>query len=225
MDLGTLTEQTKQRVGVAGEAWFTNDHIRAWLNEGARDFARRTRCSSSIVTWSTVANQQEYSLPSDFYQVDTLYVSSTDRPLTPTTIDIIVKRQLNATGIPWEYYIRGDYIGLYPKPSSVETARMLYFRTLQNMTGTDDTPDIPARFHDFLVPFAAMRALMMDEEEQRAVIHKAEYLENVDLALYALTQQTGTILRIGQHGGASRVSLREQVKASGEANWRDYADS
>jgi hypothetical protein len=107
-------------------ASFWNDtEITRWVNQGQEILSSETGLLSSFYTRtleaSDIVNDREIRLPSDFIAFDEGGVTCNDDTLKPTSISVLDTWGGNwrdNTGTPKMYYIRGDYIGLYPAPSA-----------------------------------------------------------------------------------------------------------
>lgn len=112
---------------------------------------------STTTQANTVADQQEYSLPSDFYKLrrveinyDTSQTSNAPQRALPINIDS-VRRDLGQTnlGVIIQhnpiYYIRGNTIGFIPIPDKGQTNAIKYWyvKTVSDMSADSDAPDIP----------------------------------------------------------------------------------
>lgn len=62
----SLIDDVRARIVEASADFFADDvSILRWLNQGYRNFANKTSCFEKIVGYAVVANQYEYTLPSD----------------------------------------------------------------------------------------------------------------------------------------------------------------
>ena len=132
-------------------------------------------------TADTVANQQEYSLPTDFFKTRRVELnydisdsnSSFSRCL-PINIDE-VRYNLGNTNIGativtnHSYYIQGDLIGLIPIPSLAgdEAIKIWYTKMQSDLTLDTDTINIPYpdRYYAIISKAAAAEALRKGQQE------------------------------------------------------------
>jgi len=119
---------------------------------------------STKATANTVADQQEYHLPSDLYKIrrvevnyDPSTANSVARRAIPVSMDSVL-RDLgsNTLGISTyrnpAYYIRGSIIGFIPVPTQAGTANITlwYIKNVAELSATTDTIDVPFpdRYYD-----------------------------------------------------------------------------
>lgn len=105
--------------------WVDTEIVR-WANEGSEMFTSATRvlCKfySYTISASDVKNDREFRLSSDFITFDEGGVLYNDKPLTEVSIQELDEWKgtdwRSHTGTSHSYFRRGDYIGLYPKPTT-----------------------------------------------------------------------------------------------------------
>ncbi len=149
------------------------------INLAQKEIVRRTLPLKKNATVTTVADQEQYDLPSDFHKAVQMKVN-----------DIICEYRLEEQidrlyttdideGTPYYYYIdieAGKY-GLFPRPTGVLSGKFAYRAIPATMSDDADTPDIPELYHDAIVLDASCRV--------------AHQLNNLDLHnhFYALYMQ------------------------------------
>lgn len=132
-------------------------------------------------TADTLANQQEYALPSDFYKIRRVEInydidatnSSFSRAL-PVDMDEVRYNLANAnSGVAIvrnpSYYIQGNYIGFIPIPTrnGNEAIKIWYIKQKVDMVDDTDTIDIPYadRYYGIISKAAAAEALRKGQQE------------------------------------------------------------
>ena len=139
------------------------EYIKEWLNKAEQKICSITDyyiTTSTAIT--TVSGTREYQLPDGTKQViEAVY--DDDNKLWP--IDITkTADDPDSTGAPGYYYIRANYIGLYPTPDDAKTLKLFYSSIGGNMSNNNDTPIIPEEWQMGLVYYAALHyAVHLDD--------------------------------------------------------------
>ena len=130
---------------------------------------------------STVANQQEYSLPSDFFKIrrveidyDTANTDSIAQRAIPINMDA-VRRDLGNENLGVtirrgsNYYLRGNQLGFVPVPDQTGTnaIKIWYYPVQSDMTTDATTIDLPYPDRDWILIAwgAAAEALAFGQQE------------------------------------------------------------
>jgi len=199
MNLTTLISDVRSRLDEDTEGYWTDTMITRWLNEGNRDVAYRMENLEATETSNIVANQHNYSLPSDYLKIKR--VTADSHPLS--YIDF---PRLNAyeskgtastatTGNPEVYYLWNDEINLYPTPSAGVTNGLVisYYKSPATLADGADTPDNPEQLHYLLVLYACEVGLRRDTLDAAADRYLRRYMEGLAQATryYAVPQRTG----------------------------------
>ena len=132
-------------------------------------------------TADTVADQQEYALPSDFWKIRRVVInydiSSSNASFSrclPVDIDEIRYNLGNTnTGVTVvrnpSYYLQGDLIGFLPVPTNDgdEAIKIWYIRYKIDLVEDTDTIDIPYpdRYYSIITKAAAAEALRKGQQE------------------------------------------------------------
>lgn len=119
--------------------------IKRGINQGMHKFAdalnRDWRLDER--TFSTVANQQYYQLPEDCIRAKSLTVTVGSVTYTTEEIENIEEWQalntrIQTSTVPEFHFIKGsDQIGIYPTPSGINTATLMFERATRDMTQDD----------------------------------------------------------------------------------------
>lgn len=143
-------EELRSRLGEATAARFSNSELTRWLNLSAQEFQDRARVITRNKSYSTVANQQRYTLPDDWSET----IASWYQP--GTLVRPLVKRKLEEmltwmfqTGDPYCHAVNEDQREdwLYPVPSASAGADQLNGAVSATATTLtlDSTSDFPSR--------------------------------------------------------------------------------
>lgn len=184
----TLAElTTKVRViindeGAVDSRKYSDATIKNFLNEGMRRVVAKTKSVlvEYNITTSTLATNNEYSLPSDFVETDRVYIinKSTSNRESYTRIGRVDIDALDNTSLAWgdasrnrpsNYYIRETSstvtIGVYPPVSTAyagtDWLKVYYIPVITSMSATTDEPfnglSYLEDYHYILVDYAVYR--------------------------------------------------------------------
>lgn len=139
---------------------------------------------STKTTLATVANQQEYALPTDLYKIRRVEINyqpsingSIAKRAIPVSMDSVLRDLGNsALGISVyrnpAYYRRGDYFGFIPVPteSGADMITLWYIGTISELSSDSDTIHIPFadRYYDTIALEAAGTLLRKGQQEEAA---------------------------------------------------------
>lgn len=196
--LATLQAQVRTYLDEVTQADWTDTEVTREINVGymkvysavINDFEEYYSTKS---TANSVANQQEYALPSDVYKIRRVEVNynpsdtnSLPRRALPLSMDEVLRDLGNsAMGITVyrnpAYYMRGNTIGFIPVPtqSGTATITLWYIKTITELSSATDTIDIPFadRYYDAISLEAAgtlLRKGQQEEEVARQYLLEAE---------------------------------------------------
>lgn len=120
-----MIEDVRSLVGEPTESFFLDTEIGRWLNEGQEVFSTETKILPSYyshtLTAGDIFNDREIRLSSDFLALDeggVLYDSVPLKQMSRIALAEWAGKWGDDTGTPTSFYIRGDAIGFYPKPSA-----------------------------------------------------------------------------------------------------------
>jgi len=174
----------------------TDTEILLWFNNACLDMVRQTHCLRSSGTTSTVASQQEYSLPTDCMLIDPTggicwkNSSGNWKRLEATSmswLDQNVSDWRNASANdPKGYYKKGQIIGLYPKPNSdgTDDIKIYYIDKPNTLSGNTDTPlekdDSLENYHSTIVEYAKWKCKEKIGKYSQGREHRKMYLGSTD---------------------------------------------
>lgn len=176
MNLATLRDQVAKFIGDPDLTRHTPADYLTALNRAQEQFALDTRSLWKDTTWTSVANDATYSLPSDFMFEESVYFDGL--LLTPTSRrDFAILSPKTdwtlTTGTPTRFLIDPEeatkQILLYPIPTANDAGKTIAMRYCPLPTALSADTDIPlnssallAQFHLGIASFAA--ALLLDAE-------------------------------------------------------------
>lgn len=168
--------------------YFSDTQVNVWLNNAQR------QCQSQLlqagenyylkpVQTSTVADQADYVVPSDFLKLHRLEIvlSGTGINEDRVILEPITLNQQDPVSIgngrPEVYILKKNRLTLYPVPDQVYTLRLFYSYRVTDMSADGDSPDVPEEFHEFLALHAAMDGYIKDNRDPSNLTKKyQEYI-------------------------------------------------
>jgi hypothetical protein len=153
--------------------YFTLPVLKQRLNLSARELQKRMISANqeyytTCVKTNTVANQNVYSLPTDFFQVLRLsYITQGSGALaqeqkiyqmTPNQRDQLSE----VSGQPQFYYFQGNNIILAPTPDAIYEVHLEYAQNLQDMVNQTDVPNAPQQYHEYIAVLTTRDCLIKD---------------------------------------------------------------
>lgn len=190
----------------------TRNRIKNWINLGYHDFVLRELWPFREVTdtFDTVAGTQEYTLSSEFTDIDLQNIISVAiQGASLVKLPYIPFNQLRASqpdfdyqsaAVPQSYYIKAGKIGLWPAPDAVYTIAVDYYKVPTELSSDSDTPIIPVAYREALMQYAI--SLEQDFNDSPDLAQKAmnRYEQIVILArnnLLAQPTDTGNFRVLG----------------------------
>ena len=145
MNFGTMTTTVYRLMRDNLQTKYDFDSIRAWLNEGVRKYCNETGYNiQKDASIDTQIGVQEYPLPDKYKSLVGVYLDEKRLNLIEQTETI---EEIVQSGVPQNFYIRNNYIGLYPIPSAVHDLTIIYRSIGDSMTNNSDEPGIPEEHH------------------------------------------------------------------------------
>ena len=135
-----------------------------WKNSPIWEFDDSNYTTLPIATTSTVANQQDYSLPSNALDIERVEIliggdyevlKQLDKTEIPETA---MTEFMESAGNPIYYDVIGNSLMLYPKPSTANTLKLYLARDIYAFVSTDTTkePGVTTMFHPYCAYGAAL---------------------------------------------------------------------
>lgn len=149
-------------------------------------FSEEWNFRKDLLTFSTVAGQGSYSMPSGIIEKQGVRVEGVTYPLSnekaPYNLPI-------ANGLPRSYYVQYPNLVLYPTPTDVRTATVHYLNLMSGVKadgtlriGLDletDSPNIPEVFHDLIVKKAEL-IYMRDKATKNTAQARADVQKRIN---------------------------------------------
>lgn len=169
--------------------YFTSTQVKLWLNNAQKEAQKLIEQAFEghfikCVETTTVIDQREYELPSDFRRLHRLeLVLSGSSFVTQDTslLQKITRNQQDAferKGTPQAYYFKGTQIVLVPAPDSAKTLRMEYAYRLADLTADADVSEIPIHYHEYLPLLATRDGFLKDGRDPAPIMAKIAAFED-----------------------------------------------
>lgn len=198
-----LLREVRARLDESTEHMWLDSQLRSWINDGARDIARKTETLLDRQDITAVVGTQEYTMPTDTIRVHRVeWHPDGDDNIYPleyrdfqSADNVWWTSQIQTEGTPVIFTLWGFppqlKLIVYPTPSEAGSFKVFYYRNPAELTtdGTDSasTIEIPEGWHDVICDYVEFKALRRDKDPtwQEA---KALYDEHV-LDLHATTRR------------------------------------
>ena len=189
-----LRRRTRSRLGVLVSDQFfddgvLDDHINLAIDAIQSD--HRWPWLETFKTISTVAGQDNYSLPDDWFAARGLYIGDDELPLIAPS-DLMI-RPTDHSGRPEVWAVVNNKVYVRPLPAGVYPMNLLYYRGVQDLENDDDTLDMPNQFSPAVVAKAAELLSLREDDRGAAGAHAAEYAEWLQRMRRSVRRTTGPV--------------------------------
>jgi hypothetical protein len=169
-----LVLDVRSRLDEDSPQFYADTELRRWINQGARDVARRTETLQTTATINLSAGQQQYTAPVDTLRIYRIEYADANRVQVLDYRDynnadsVWWTTQLTAQSIPQMWTAWGFppnlKIVLYPIPSNPGTTiKVFYYQSPADLaidgTAANTTIPIPTGRDELIVDFAEYMAL------------------------------------------------------------------
>jgi len=155
--------------------YFTPAQVNTWINNAQMEIQKYLlqagenyyyKCQETTL----VVNQQDYTLPDDFYDILRVEVvlsgtgvTEEKRQLSKITLNQQNLVNITQTSDPRWYVLTKDKLKLFPIPGTAKILRLYYSYLIEEMTQDTDVPDIPVEFQEGIAVIAAWNAFIKDD--------------------------------------------------------------
>lgn len=179
----------------------TRNRIKSWINMGYHNFVLRELWPFRETTGSLslVASTQEYSLSSNFSDIDEQNIIAVSlqganaRKLTYWPYNQLRYTDPDfdqeGTSLPTRYYLKSGNIGFWPSPNDAYSASIDYYKVPTELSDDSDEPIIPIAYRQYLVQFALSKEHDYNSDPDLAQKAMNEYEQGVALARQNLLSQ------------------------------------
>ena len=180
----------QQGISTGTGGYFTNTQVNVFLNNAQREVQKLLLQAGEMyylktVESTTVANQQDYVLPSDFLKLHRFEYVLDGSTATTEVTKMLQRLTLNQTdlfslkvGTPAAYSIKKNRLSIYPIPDTAsKVIRLFYSYRVTDMSANSDEPDCPSEFAEFIAILAAESCMIKDDRSSPQLMEKkASYL-------------------------------------------------
>lgn len=201
--MGDLLADVRVRLDESTAFAWTNESLRGWINDGARELARKTESLMTKSTIAVTAGTRSYTMPTSMVKAHRVeYIATGDSQIHPlegrdysAADNIWGLSQAISSGTPYIFALWGFppslTIYLYPTPAVNGTLNVFHYR-LPTDRATDGTGDalaveVPEGWADLITDYVEYRAKRRDNDPDWQAA-KAIYDEHV-LDMYATTRR------------------------------------
>lgn len=140
----------RQRTNTVGDNFYSDSELLGYLTAACSEMARNALVIERVYTTSTVASQQEYSLPT--YNFTIKRITYDGRRLEPISFKdddaiTLFNSTTTATGEPTYYMVYNKTLYLRPVPTGVGTLKIFTQNFPQPITAVTATLEIPEEYH------------------------------------------------------------------------------
>lgn len=182
--LTTLRTRVRERADMVGSSFIADaaTGLDAWINEANQKLhgmlveALGEEYVSSSSSFTTVADQSDYGLPTGFYKlygVDLSYHGVMRSLKRYERAERNTYRELRPEALP-RYSLVGSNLRLYPAPSGGLTGAILYAPEATTLVNAGDSVTYPNGWERFIVIDAAIQALLKEESSVTALVNERE---------------------------------------------------
>lgn len=179
-DRSDIRDYARELTLVESDDW-SDAKVNALINQGIREL-------STLYDWpyleaedtiSLLADQDEYSLPSDFSDLIEV-IGDGGEELTETTRRRAQRKYLgNDGGTPEEFYFFKEKIYFVPTPSSPSFSTVVidYHRTPTTLNNDVDVPEFHETFHLIIADYAAAKIWEREEDFHRSNFYMGKFYD------------------------------------------------
>jgi len=185
----TYLTNVRSKLDETTSGQWSDTELRGWINEAARDIARRTETLQTYEEINVTANTQEYTLNDGCLRVHRVEW----RPTASSNVYPLEYRDFNSMDAVWwssqttskgypTFYTMWGYpptlkIVLYPTPSEAGKLKVFFYQTATNLatdgTAAGSTVQVPIGYEDLIEAYVEFVALRKDRDprwqESRAI--------------------------------------------------------
>lgn len=205
----------------------TRNRVKNWINLGYQDFTLRELWPfrETTDTFDTIAGTQEYTLSTEFTDIDAQNIISVAIQGTNLRkLPYVPFNQLRASqpdldfetqSVPQSYYIKAGKIGLWPSPDNAYTIAVDYYKIPTELSADSDTPIVPIAYREALMQYALSLEHDFNTDPDLAQKAMNRYEQIVMLARNNLLSQpvdTGNFRILGPSDFKSHTGLYGELR-------------
>jgi len=165
--------------------FWTDVQLQNFIKEGSVDVCAKTMCYETITAQTIQDSVIEYSQPSKCIKVRACqFYDSQTSPVSYRGMQKIHPKQIDhlsqtTAGDPYYWYHFGDKVGVLPVPDNINASDIVY---IYHSAVTETITNLPAKYREFAVSYAAAMALLKIRKNQAAMSIYNSYLNGVKFA-------------------------------------------
>lgn len=179
----------------------TSNRVTKWINLGQQDFVLRENWPfrDKTGTLTTVAGTQEYTLSSEFSDIDEQNIQGVNiQGSNAKTLIYWPYNQLRqeypdfdaaSQTVPQRYYLKGGKIGLWPTPAAAYDIAIDYYLIPTELVSDSDETVIPIAYREALIHYALSMEHDYNTDPDLALKAMNRYEQIVSLARQNLLTQ------------------------------------
>lgn len=187
MTLGQIKSYVWSMVDDLNGDYFTTAELTRYANQMLRECQKLLIQSGNNwyvqidATQSTVINQANYTLPTDFLKINRLELvqnpGTNETRYAVQNIPLAQKDSIAFDSDVAAFYILKSTLYLTPLPQTVKTIRIYYTYRVAEMTSDSDTPDLPSEFHEYLADRIAETCFLKDGRDASFIRQRCDQVE------------------------------------------------
>jgi hypothetical protein len=198
-----LKTRARQLADMEFSQFVSDDEVGYYINAGAQGLYDLLISAGELykitsTSISLVANQDTYSLPSDFYKLLGVDLSSQGQPVTLKKFEFAERNKYsyypfyNTRGLTaLKYIVQGDSLRFIPMPNSNDSITVWYAPTMPALVNDADTFDGVNGWEDYIVFDAAIKMLIKEESDPTAIMSMKKEVEQSIQKMKVIRDQGG----------------------------------
>lgn len=172
----------RRKTNSAGSSFYSSEEIMGYIYQASLELARESFCIERVYSTTSVANQDEYSCPTNTIAIKR--VTYDGNRLEPITFDEMDELRLfnqasSTTGTAKWYALFNETLYLLPTPSASSlTIEIFSYNEPQAVTSTS-TLEVPSQFHMGIVDFVVAEMLNKDSKFNEAQVYLDRWLDTI----------------------------------------------
>lgn len=196
MNVGDIITRVRRTFGDEAAVQVSDDDVIRWVNDAQIEIVRQNDGALQKTDYvNLVANQSQYTMPSDLLILRTLRYKYASM-LSYSTLKYKNMQQFDDSVDGWDgnAFSSGDpqfftmfegKVMLFPIPSTSATngLKVLYNQKPTDVVDSTSTPSLPLIYHSTIVKYCLWQASMLDEDHEVAVMHQGNFVSDVKLMM------------------------------------------
>lgn len=190
MNFGEIKNLVLYWVDDLEAGYFTDTQLSVFVNNAQKEIQKvllkaHENYYTKRVQTTTVTNQSDYMLPSDFMKVHRieLILSGTAPNEDKRKLDQITMSEADLlqdkVSVPTAFYLHKDRLVLVPVPDDAKTLRMIYTPYVTDMSNNTEIPDVPVQYHEAIAIWAAIDCYVKDDRVPSNLLAKKAFYEDL----------------------------------------------